>query len=553
METNLLDLNGGAIRGRLDKTNQPKPRAISKPTGRIKPVGQTSQENGEFIVTPPPENQPGATKPASLVVTPPPENQPGATKPANLVVTPPPNNSKRNTVKVKKPTYYNRTFKHWNKFAESLNPGILSVESTKRINDLGVINHTKILPTDKERELANEAKQQTKPPPKTIDYYNKLYKVKELTQLKLELFVQLNRSSPASPDTIAIDTQLAIAHETAAIKLAKLKFDYDKISNVNDDDTELLSNQIRYALKYGLFGKIITLNKHNNLDRTKSLETAKADLKRATDYYNTLREIHYTNPNKNIVDDLQYAKKLAQHKSNYVKYLKIFMDKKNTLESTTIPILPAVKDAKADVDALIDANQKVLNIELKIDYRKELVHFNTPLSAEQATLLKQANAAMDTLDALIVTIAKKNDVAKTAKEKVATAPPLAPAPPSLFSRLTTRSASATPAPPLAPAPPSLFSRLTTRSASATPAPPLAPATPAPPLAPAPAPPLAPATPATPSPSPLVNIPITSDITDMVKRCKSLMSEIATNRPSNRILLRQLAKHLIILVTLINQK
>ena len=311
--------------------------------------------------------------------------------------------------------------------------------------------------------------------------------------------------------------------------MAKLKFDYDKISNVNDDDTELLSNQIRYALKYGLFGKIITLNKHNNLDRTKSLETAEADLKRATDYYNTLREIHYKNPNKNIVDDLQYAKKLAQHKSNYAKYLKIFMEKKNTLEDTNMPILSAVKDAKADVDALIDANQKVLNIELKISYRKELVHFNTPLSAEQATLLKQANAAMDTLDALIVTIAKKNDVAKTAKEKVATAPPLAPAPPSLFSRLTTRSASATPAPPLAPA------------------------TPAPPLAPAPAPPLAPATPATPSPSPLVNIPITSDITDMVKRCKSLMSEIATNRPSNRILLRQLAKHLIILVTLINQK
>jgi hypothetical protein len=45
------------------------------------------------------------------------------------------------------------------------------------------------------------------------------------------------------------------------------------------------------------------------------------------------------------------------------------------------------------------------------------------------------------------------------------------------------------------------------------------------------------------------------IQDMAKRCQSLMSQIADNNieEDNRILLRQLAKHLIILVTLINQK
>ena len=418
------------------------------------------------------------------------------------------------SAKVKKPTYYNRTFKHWNKFAESLNPGILSDKSKKRINDLGVVDPTKIIPTDKERDLSNEAKQQTKPPPKTIDYYNKLYKVKELTQLKNDLIIKLNNAPEENPDKIAIDTQLAIAHEKAAINLAKLKFEYDNISEVTENDTKSLLIQINYALKYGLFGKIITLNKHNNLDRTKSLETAQDDLKRALAYYEKLNDIHSKNPEKNIIDDLQYAKELAQHKSKYAEQLGSFMTKITDLESRNPQ---AVKDVKADVDALIDANQKVLNIENKIFYRKEPTDFNTPLSSEQAKLLKQAKDAMDTLDALIDTIVKKHaDVAtKIAKEATAAE-----------AKATKEAAAA--AAKLNPAP-GLFSRLTTRSTSA-------PAI----------------TPATPAPAP-VNIPISSEIKDMVERCKSLMSEISQNDPNNRILLRQLAKHLIILVTLINQK
>ena len=54
---------------------------------------------------------------------------------------------------------------------------------------------------------------------------------------------------------------------------------------------------------------------------------------------------------------------------------------------------------------------------------------------------------------------------------------------------------------------------------------------------------------------IVDNALITAIQDMAKRCQALMSEIADNNieENNRILLRQLAKHLIILVTLINQK
>ena len=295
--------------------------------------------------------------------------------------------------------------------------------------------------------------------------------------------------------------------------MAKLKFDYDKISDVNEDDTKLLTDHIKHALKHGLFGKIISLNTHNNVDRTKSLRKAEEDLKRASAYHETLRSVHSLNPNKDIVDDLRYALELVRHKKKYAEQLGSLMTKITGLESRN-PVDPqAVKDVKAYVDALIDANQKVLNIEDTISYRKEPKHFNTPLSAEQATLLKQAKAAMDTLDALIDTIVKKHAAAE-AKAKAEPAAK-AEATPSFLSKFITRTASPT--------------RVKAESASG------------------------PAVVVAPPPSPAIEI--TDEITNMVRRCRELMNQIANQEDTadKRILLRQLAKHLIILVTLINQK
>ena len=376
--------------------------------------------------------------------------------------------------------------------------------------DVGFPHNEKVL--DLSKQTAVKSKQ-----PKNIDYYNTQYKVKKITEKKNDLIIKLNKAVKNNStdekdiaDTIDIATKLfkKYGQEKAAIDLAKIKYYYDKDSS--PENKTLLDGAIQKALDTLLFEEIIYMNNKNNFGRKTSLEKAKESLEQAKKNYKTILEIQKVGKTeKSIIDEVQHAKELVTHKTNYVNTLTILFKKATNVETSlttmknndaslikksmfsTTPMgkkesaLKEEKEAKADVDELIEANEKVLEAEKEEPVRLDAKAFNRPLTTDELKGLKNAKSARATLDALITSIQKKN--------------------PSLV--FTPDSAT-----------------------SASNALKLIPTT-------------------TPK------IVINDSIQDMAKRCQSLMSQISDNNieEDNRILLRQLAKHLIILVTLINQK